>query len=536
MSKPGHQIPEDFHALRQVEVNMTVKTPEFSPSRRTVLVGLGAGLTAMALPRNASAQSMKTLRYGLSTFPPSLAPWETNGNAANTVKLMIFRGLMGYDQDAKLVPELAESVEQPDAQTLIFKLRANAKFHNGEPVTAEDVIYSFSAIMAPESTAYLKASFQNVDTMEALDDKTLKITLKEPSAVFTQILANYCAGIVWAGSAEDDPIGAGPYTIKSQEKGVYVELERFPDFYDAGQPLSDTIRFIAYADENLRFAALEAGDVDVIEYLPWQQFENVRNSDRLEISATQGPFMLVLFNVAKEGPFADPLVRRAVGYAIKRQDVIDAAFAGNGEPLLGFPNPKGSQFDLSNPDAEWTYDPEKAKAMLAEAGYPNGFDCTLLATSTYGMHQDTASIVQAYLAMVGINATLDLPDWSSRIKAGKEGNYDIAVHGLSGFYNDPDAMWNLLHSGDANYVRSFGFSSERIDGLLEAGRAEIDPAKREAIYKELYQAYYDEVPQVPLNWRTQAHAFDSGSVTGFHCFPGWLNGSTAYVLDESAVS
>ncbi|MEJ8474269.1 ABC transporter substrate-binding protein [Roseibium algae] len=504
-------------------------------SRRSVLTGIGAGMTALALPGQTWAADGKTLRYGLSTFPPGLSPWNNTGNSSNNVKLCLYRGLMGYDPEANLVAEVAESYEWPDPKTVIFKLRDNAVFHNGEPVTAEDVIFTFDSIVAEESSAYLKSSFLNIEKIEALDAKTVKFSLKLPSAIFLKELSNYCAGLVWKGSAPDNPIGCGPFVKTADERGVFIEVTKFDDFYSPDQPICDKIRFTAYADQNLRYAALETGDVDVIEYLPWPQFDAVEQSETLKIGATVSPFMLMLFNVAKEGPFKDPKVRQAVGYAIQRQDVVDGAFAGRGTPLVGMPNPPGSPYDVSDPSIEYTFDPEKAKAMLAEAGYPNGFSCRLLATSTYGMHQDTASIVQAYLQMIGINTTLDLPDWATRVKKGKEGDYDIAVHGLSGYYNDPNALWPLLHSGPANYTRSFGFESARIDELLEKGRATMDEAERGAIYKELAKAYFEEVPQVPINWRAQAHAMQK-PVKGFKAFPGWLNSSSAYSFDVSEPS
>lgn len=501
-------------------------------TRRSVLTGIGAGIAALALPGRLSAQTAgSVLKFGLSTFPPTIKPFDNTGGAANTVKLMMYRGLMSYDASGKLQTEIAESVEWQDPKTAVFKLRANAVFHDGSPVTAADVIFSLSEITKEGSSAYLKSDLNIIAETKALDDKTVQITLNSPSAIFLDLMASYCCPVISAKSTTDKVIGAGPFTMKGSEKGVYIELQRFPDYFMADQPKVDGIRFVAYADENLRYAALEAGDVDLIEYLPWTQFDAVEASDTLKMKSTLGPFMFLLFNVT-QGPFADPKVRRAVGYAIERQDVVDAAFAGRGVPLYGLPNPQGSPFDLTDPHHQWTYDTDKAKALLAEAGYPNGFDCRLLATATYGMHQDTASVVQAYLAMIGINATLDLPDWGSRVSAGKEGKYDIAVHGTSGNYNDPDALWSLLYSGNPSYLQSYGFKSERIDALLEKGRAEVDPAKRKGIYQELVVAYYEEVPQVPLNWRVQAYAMKR-SVNGFEELPGFLSGSSAYALDET---
>ncbi|MFK4772105.1 ABC transporter substrate-binding protein [Rhizobium sp. ZW T2_16] len=500
-----------------------------------MLISLGAGIVALSMPKITMAQaSASVLKFGLSTFPPTIKPFDNTGGAANTVKLMLYRGLMGYDAHGKLWPEVAESVEWSTPTTAVFKLRKNAVFHDGSPVTAADVIYSLNEITKDGSAAYLKSDLKIIAAVDAVDEKTVKITLKAPSAVFLDLLASYCCPIISKKSTDSETIGAGPFTLKGSEKNVYIEVARFKDFYLSDQPKVDGIRFIAYADENLRYAALQAGDVDLIEYLPWTQFDAVEKSSTLKMKDTLGPFMFLLFNVT-EGPFANPKVRQAVGYAIERQDVVDAAFAGRGVPLYGLPNPKGSPFDLADPAHEWKYDVEKAKALLAEAGYPNGFECRLLATATYGMHQDTASVVQAHLDVIGIKATLDLPDWGTRVTAGKEGKYNIAVHGTSGNYNDPDALWSLLYSGNPSYLQSFGFKSARIDGLLEKGRTEVDPAKRKAIYQDLVIAYYEEVPQVPLNWRVQAYAMKK-SVEGFEQLPGFLSGSSGYALDETKLA
>lgn len=504
-------------------------------TRRAVLTGIGAGITALAMPHRLSAQTAgSVLKFGLSTFPPTIKPFDNTGGAANTVKLMMYRGLMSYDANGTLVPELAESVEWSDSKTVVFKLRSNAVFHDGSPVTAADVVFSLGEITKEGSSAYLKSDLKIISEAKALDDKTVQLTLGSPSAVFLDLMASYCCPVISAKSTPDNVIGAGPFTMKGSEKGVYIEVQRFPDYFVKDEPKVDGIRFIAYADENLRYAALEAGDVDLIEYLPWTQFDTVEASSTLRMESTLGPFMFLLFNVT-QGPFANAKVRQAVGFAIQRQDVVDAAFAGRGVPLYGLPNPQGSPFDLTDPEHQWSFDVEKAKALLAEAGYPNGFECRLLATSTYGMHQDTASVVQAYLGMIGINATLDLPDWGTRVTAGKEGKYDIAVHGTSGNYNDPDALWSLLYSGNPSYLQSYGFKSERIDALLEKGRGEIDTTKRKEIYQELVVAYFEEVPQVPLNWRVQAYAMKK-SVEGFKELPGFLSGSSAYALDETKLA
>ena len=473
--------------------------------------------------------------FGLSSYPPTLEPWKNAGTAAATVKLQLYRGLLGYDEEANLRPELAESWEVEGDRTYVFKLRDNAVFHDGSPVTSADVKASYEAIKAPDSTAYLRAAFDIIDTIETPDDKTVRITLKEPSATFQFLTASFLAFIVSKDSLENDPenlVGAGPYTISNIERGTRIDLEAFDNFYKEGLPKSDKMSFVAYKDENLRVAALEAGDVDIIEYVPWQSMDFISQNENLVLDTTDGPFMYLLFNVT-DGPLADPKVRDAIGYAIKREDVMAAAFFGRGNPLYGMPIPQSSPYfnpDLAN---HWSYDPEKAKELLAEAGYPDGFEVTLLSTAQYGMHKDTAEVVQQHLADVGITANLNLPDWATRVDLGNQGQYDIAVMGTAGDFNDPDALANFVDGrrGDS-FVRSFGFEDEELNKLMDEGRAELDPEKRKAIYDQWQQRSLELAPIVGINWRSQGYATQN-HVDGFNNIPGFLTFYSGSILETA---
>lgn len=503
-------------------------------SRRAVLAGFGAAALGMTLSnRRALAAGRTTLVYGLSAYPPNLRPWENVGAAAGAVKLMLFRGLLGYDASGNLQGELAESWKLEGQQTYVFSLRQNAVFHNGDPVTSADIRHSLEQMMAPNSTAFVRQDLQIIEKIETPDAKTVRLLLKEPSATLPYILASFNAPMISAKSTPDNTIGAGPFTLKSMEKGSFVEVERFDRFYKPGKPVLKTIRFVVYADETLRLAALEAGDLDIIEYVPWQSIDRVARDPKLALETTNGPFMFVLFNVTK-GPFADTRVRRAVGYAINRRDVINAAFAGKGEELFSLPVPAGSPFAVEDKANAWAYDPAKAKQLLAEAGHGGGFATTLLSTAQYGMHKSTAEVIQQNLAAVGIMAELKLPDFATRIQLGTKGQYEIAVHGSSGDYNDPDSLTPFIGSGAPNHLRSFGFKSEQIDALLARGRRELDQAKRAAIYAELRAAFFEEVPLVGVNWRTQAYG-RKADVKGFRNLPGFLNVSSPYTLDDVVI-
>jgi peptide/nickel transport system substrate-binding protein len=290
----------------------------------------------------------------------------------------------------------------------------------------------------------------------------------------------------------------------------------------------------AYADENLRMAALQAGDVDLIEYVPWQSMGTVEADPNLKLDAVNGPFMFLMFN-GRTGPFADARVRRATGFAIRREEIVRTAFFGRGAPLNGLPLPPGSEFYDERRANYWRYDPARARALLAEAGNPNGFTCKLLATAQYGMHKDTALIVQAHLAEVGIRCELLLPDWGGRVQMGQRGQYEICVHGTALDANDPDGLAPIIDGTlPPSYGRSLGVVTPGLAELLAAGRAEFDPAKRRAIYAEAETRALEDAPAVGLAWRSQGYGMRR-TVQGFRNLPGALTIVSGVSLEETAI-
>jgi peptide/nickel transport system substrate-binding protein len=494
-----------------------------------------AGAAALPFLRNAKARARTPgiLTFGLSSYPPSIQPWANTGTAAGTVKLMIHRGLLSYDTKGALRPELAETWARDGSTAWLFKLR-NAVFHNGEAVTSADVKWTLEQVAAEKSTAYFRSEMQGIDRIETPDERTVRLVMKQPTATLSQWLASYHLPIISRKSDSTQPIGAGPFVLKAQERGVALEVEAFPKYYRSGLPKLKGIRAIAYADENLRVAALQAGDVDLIEYVPWQSMDAISNDPKLRLDATDGPFMYLLFNGTK-APFNDARVRKAVAHAIKREDIVKAAFFSRGSPLTHLPIVGSSEF--FNPELKegWKYDLTLAKKLLAEAGYPEGFRCSFLSTAQYGMHKDSAEVVQQNLAAIGIKAELNLPDWATRVTLGNRGQYDLAMGGTAADNNDPDGLANLIDGSlSPSYVRSFGVRVPKIEDLLKAGRAEFDPAKRKTIYKEMESLAIAEAPVVGLAWRSQGYAMQS-DVTGFKNLPGALTFNSGLTLEETAV-
>jgi ABC-type transport system substrate-binding protein len=502
----------------------------FRTTRRAVI---GAGL---ALPflgtASRAARTPGVLTFGLSSYPPSLLPWNNTGTAAVTVKLQIYRGLLSYDRNGPR-GELATHWERAGDTGWKFTLR-DATFHNGAPVTAADVKWTLEQVAGEKSTAYLKTEFQNVTRIDTPDAKTVIITLKEPNVVLPELLASPHMGIIAKGSTDNGgtPVGAGPYMIRAQERGVSIDLVAFDKYYKPGLPKMKGLRFVAYADENLRVAALEAGDVDIIDYVPWQSMSQIEANPRLKLDTVNGPFMGLNFNGA-QGPFKNKLLRQAVAFGVKRDEIVKAAFFGRGESMGGMPIlPSSPFYDKALADY-WTYDPAKVKALLAQAGVPNGFSCTLLSTAQYGMHKATAEVVQQNLAAFGIQVTLNLPDWATRVNLGNRGQYEFCVQGTTNDNNDPDGLAGLIDGElPANNARSVGLPTPEIHALLVKGRAEFDQSKRKAIYDEVQKLALDECPLVTLCWRAQGYAMTK-DVNGFANLPAALNFYSGTSLEET---
>jgi ABC-type transport system substrate-binding protein len=504
-------------------------------SRRTVLAA-GAALPLLGLRAHAQAAG-KVLRFGLSSFPPSLQPWLHTGTAALTVKLLIFRGLTGFDEKGEVRPELAESWEREGETAWVFKLRP-ATFQNGKPVTSEDVKWTLEQVAAPNSTAFMKAEFGGVERIETPDARTVRIVMKQPTVTLPIWLASPHMPIIAKDSIEGRAglgVGAGPFVLKGQERGASIEVAKFDKYYKPGLPKLDGIKLVAYADENLRVAALQAGDIDLIEYVPWQSMGTIEKDSRLRLVAVDGPFMGLNFN-GGAGPFKDVRLRQAVAHAIRREDIVQAAFFGRGSKLESIPIASSSPYFDKGRSQFWNYDPTRAKKLMAEAGVPNGFTCTLLSTAQYGMHKSTAEVVQANLAEIGIQATLNLPDWAARVDLAGKGRYDFMVQGTTADNNDPDGLAPLI-DGDLppNMARSWQLPTPEIHALFAKGRAEFDPAKRKAIYAELEKLALEQAPLVGLAWRSQGYAMVTG-LSGFKCYPGGTNFFSAYSLDEAALA
>ena len=510
---------------------------------RTALV---AAVTAGALALTACAGDAggapatpaadQKLTIGLSADVADLKPARDQGAAAMMLDTLIHRGLLAYDADGEVVPALAESFEQTDDVTYTFTLREGLTFQDGTALTSANVKSSLEYLATPESGSKIYSAMSGLASVETPDDLTVIVTLKSKNVAFPEYLADTTAAILpdEAFAAEGTSwVGAGPFTLESTDKGISFTLVKNEDFYDAENVSLTDIEIAIYADGAARSNALIAGDVDLIDFVPWEDFDRVESTPGLVIDATSGPFMYVHFNVT-DGPFADERVRQAVALTVNRENVASAAFSGQAAVIAGAPIPESSPFYNKELANGWDTDIEAAKDLLTEAGYPDGFDTNLLTSSQYAFHQDTALSVQADLAEIGIVATLDAPDWATRQEKALAGEYDLAIAGSAGVVNDPSFLANFV-SGPAANNRSFGFDDPELDTLLADGLTAADDTDRKAVYDQVQERILETVPFASLVGRSQAFGYNE-KVVGFSNIPGFLTFLSGYTLADTTIS
>ncbi|MEJ1936960.1 ABC transporter substrate-binding protein, partial [Nostoc sp. NIES-2111] len=291
---------------------------------------------------------------------------------------------------------------------------------------------------------------------------------------------------------------------------------------------------ISMADEALRVAALRSGNVDIIELVPWQSMDSIDADPALKLTSTDGAFMYIGFN-GRAAPFNDHRVRQAIAYTVKREDIVRAVFFGRGSALGGLPIAKGTEFYDEQLGNHWSYDPDRARRLLAEAGLAGGFNCTLLSSSQFSMYQNSAELVQQNLAAIGINVQLQLTDWPTFVQLANRGQYQFRLAGSTGRNNDPDSLRSLLDPTlPPSFDRSFDLPVPGLHELFRAGQAEFAQDKRFRIYQDVQRLALDQAPVVYLAWRSQAYAMRK-EVEGFHNLPGALTFYSGDTLETAQI-
>ena len=471
------------------------------------------------------------LVIGRSTEQSSLDPqFSRTGNNQMTGD-MIFGRLAAFDENLQMTPNLAESWESVDPTTWLIHLRPGVTFHDGSPLTVEDVIYSIERTdEVPNSPAPF--SVPNLEAMEKVDDATLRVTTNTPSPDFMESIGRIfiVSKAATEGKSSEDfnspdvAIGTGPYKLEGWAPGETLDLVAYDGYWGDAPEFKDIeIRFIS--NDAARVAALLSGSVELIDAVPPADVARLEGNPDINVVSTPSGRVIYLGLSMREdtapgvtdasgqpldaNPFKDPRVRRAISLMIDRQLIVDRILGGSGIPAgqIAAPGLQGYTEDVT-PDAP---DPDRAKELLTEAGYPDGFGITISSSNDrFPGDADLAQALGQMLARGGltVNGVEALP-YNVYSKAATAGEYGAFVFSLGASTPSSASLLQSLLStydkdagkGSFNRVR---YSNPEFDAALDATMQEFDPEKREVMLQDATRLVFADLPVVPLYWQ-KAH-------------------------------
>lgn len=435
------------------------------------------------------------ISIALSADITSLDPQGHNDTKSERVSFLLFNRLFRLNTDFEVVPDLAESWEQPSATEWVIKIKEGVKFHDGTELTAEDVKASLER---SQVSAKVQHVLSEVESIEAVDNYTVKLTTKIAFAPFLYTLVHAGSSIMPKAYLESEdnfasPIGSGPYKFVEWTSGDKIVVEKNEDYFDKdnmGQ--TKTITFKVIPEGTSRTIALETGEVDIVDELPSIDISKVTENADLELYDKPSTRVDFFAMNNEKPPYDDKLVRQAINYAIDKEAIMIVAINGAGTAAQSVLAPSMLGFKA----ADYEYNPEKAKDLLAAAGYPDGFTTTIWASGDE--RKRIAEVVQANLMEIGITATIEMFEWGTYLDLLMKGEEDTLVLGWTSNPDPDSTLTPLYFSGNIGGMNFSRINNEKIDEYIVSAREELDNDKRIKIYNEFHEYIMDEAPIVPL--------------------------------------
>jgi peptide/nickel transport system substrate-binding protein len=460
--------------------------------RRTVTLVVVLAIVLVAAA-SVPAQAPNRLIVQSQTEPPGLDMTATPATATSGVIFYnVQEALVKVDRHGKLVPWLAERWHTADNRNYTFFLKKGVRFHNGRELRAADVKFVLERAANPETKHPFQKRYEIIREIIVKDDYTVSIALKEVNANFLLEMARQ-GSVIYPREAVDTlksaPMGTGPFTVADWVRGDRVVLAKNKDYHVKGLPHLDKVTFRFIPDPNSALAALKSGDVDVSSFgLGPENVVDLKKDPRFQVilGDTTNDVILAMNNSKK--PYSDRRVRLAITEAINKEEVLKGAMFGLGRIL-------GSNVDPLNPyfvdmSKAVPYDPAKAKKLLAEAGYPNGFEAVLRVSPQYYYTVRTGEVVVSQLAKVGVKVKIEQiewPQWLSQVY--KDASYDLTIIG----HAEP---WDIGNYANPNYY--FRWDNKDFQALYKESEQTVDEKKRREQYARLQKMMADEAPVVWL--------------------------------------
>ncbi len=428
----------------------------------------------------ATADDLSKITIGIPQDIDSLDPHMATSAGSREILFNIYEGLVKPDQDGNLKPAIASDYTiSDDGKVYTFTLRDGVKFHDGQTVTAEDVKYSIERNAGTDGTDPLISAFSNIESVEVQDDSTIVMTLKEAN---TEFLAYMTVAIIPAANEdpEANPVGTGPYKFVSRSPQENVVLTKFDEYWGEPAYIQDVVLKIE-ANSDAIVMDLEGGSIDLFARVTSAQVSQL--SDKFDIyEGTMNLVQALYLNNAK-APFDNEKVRQALCYAIDPQTIMDFVSDGKGTELGSSMYPSFAKYFDASLNDTYNQDIDKAKELLAEAGYADGFDFTITVPSNYTQHVDTAQVIVEELKEIGVNATIQEVEWNSWLEdVYTNRNFESTVVGVDASTLTAYAM--LSRFGSDAHNNFINYSNADYDKALEAAIAAVDDNEKTKYYKE----------------------------------------------------
>ncbi len=443
----------------------------------------------------------EVLRVAANAEASTLDPSQTTDASSQQIFNNIFETLVYEDADHNIVGRLAESYEQVDDVTYVFHLRQGVKFTNGEELKASDVVFTYTRdAESPKTASY----FRDVASVTATGDYEVQIVLSKPSAPFLSGLTFASTAIVNEKAITEagentgtQPVGTGPYKLQSWNKGVKLILERNEDYWGE-KPVFRTVEVVAVPEGTNRTIELESGNVDIALEIPTTDLNRIRDTEGLTLLEQPARATTLLGMNCSKAPLDNVLVRQAISHALDVPTLVKA-IKGDTVEVAYSEISSNMKFYKEIPESH-VYDVEQAKALLAEAGYPDGFEISILCDEKKE-NLDIATIAQQMLQAVGIKVKINTMEFATMCAEAYAGNSELFIVGWGSGTMDPDTvLFNCFHSSNAveggnNWAR---FVNEEADALLEQSRVVFDDAERGAVYAEIQDLLAEECPWINI--------------------------------------
>ncbi|MFN2200258.1 MAG: ABC transporter substrate-binding protein [Caldilineaceae bacterium] len=497
------------------------------------LLALLLAVTACAVPEPAPTQpgaldaeatdsgAEAVMTRAMTSEPASLDPYGPASSGLSLVAPYLFDTLVVRDLDNSIQPLLAESWETADdGLSITMHLKPGITFHDGTPLNAEAVKFSFDRFKETGARSPIYSGIAEIESVEAVDDTTVVFHFAQPTAnFFSTITMPYAAVISPASiekmesSGEGYPIGSGPFILEDWQAGQSLTMRKNPDYAwgspivdNTGAPYLDKLVFKVIPDATTQLAALEAGDVDAIFVNQPSHLQTLEQDENIEVYETVLNSLIYLGFNFRSPPFDEEPVRYALSHAIDKQQVVDLALGGLGIAAFAPLPPTIMGFDESLKEYELGYDPDEAIRLLEDAGFERTSDdgwqrdgqelkATLL-TSTRPPNGDIATVLQSQIQAIGVPVEIQQLDGKAVMDATAEGAFDLLLWRYD--WNDPDALNIFLSSDRIGGTNRVAYSNPEVDALLEQGARELDDAKRIPLYVEAQKLILEDAPWQPI--------------------------------------